>query len=194
MPAAVGLSYEDASRLIHEYGKGAIWMKHCIAVSRLGARFGEIFSERYDIDLNFLKTAALLHDIGRYKTHDPIMHGVEGYRLLSDCGHHREAFVCASHVLFGLGRAEAVRYGLPPVDFIPVTFEECLIPVLDSLADGDRPATIETRLSSIRERYKGDDFFLHRLEALAMKTREYISRMDEEFGISMEKVAAEILS
>ena len=69
------------------------------------------WSKRNDIDLDFrlLKVGALLHDIGRCRTQHPILHGVEGFRLLSSLGHDREAFICASHVLCGMGREEASR-------------------------------------------------------------------------------------
>src|SRR5512140_1863383 len=128
-PEVGTLSYDEALKLICHYGNGSIWIRHCMAVSRLAARYADIFSVKYDLDKCFLKTAALLHDIGRYKTHDPILHGLEGYRLLTGLGHHREAFVCASHILCGLEKDEAVQYGFPEREFMPRTLEERLIPV-----------------------------------------------------------------
>lgn len=187
------LTYTDAVKLLDRYGRGESWQRHCYAVSQLAFRFGTLFSGRYDIDLSFLRTAALLHDIGRYKTHDPIMHGVAGYRLLTGLGYHREAFVCASHVLFGMERDRAVQYGLPPEDFLPRSFEERLVPVLDSLVEFDRPTTIERRLSSIHSRYKDNPSFLEAIGGAAMKAREFIGKMDREFRISMEQIAAETL-
>jgi predicted hydrolase (HD superfamily) len=85
-------SRQESINLLDEYGQGAAWTRHC---------------------LPFLWSAALLHDIGRHVTHDPILHGVEGYKLLSKLAHEKEAHVCASHILYGLSAAEAVHVGLP---------------------------------------------------------------------------------
>ncbi|MDA8079493.1 MAG: HDIG domain-containing protein [Nitrospiraceae bacterium] len=188
------LKYGDALLLVNQYGRDAAWILHCKAVSLLAERYAAIFSSGYDIDADFVRTAALLHDIGRYKTHDPIMHGVEGYWLLTNLGHHREAFVCASHILCGLEREEAVRHGLPDQDFIPRTFEERLIPVIDSLVEFDRPTTLHARVASIQLRYQGNDGYLQKIEQAAEKAQRFMDHVNREFGISMENVAAETLS
>lgn len=127
------LSYEEALSLLHCYGRDAAWIRHCRAVSRVAERLSGAIAPNYPLDAGFLRVGALLHDIGRYKTHDPVMHGVEGYHLLMGLGHDREAFVCASHVFCGMPRSEAVRYGLPEQDFLPRTLEERLVPLIDSV-------------------------------------------------------------
>lgn len=189
-----GLSYDDALGILRQYGKGSCWIDHCLAVSRLAGRYAEIFSAGRRIDIGFVRTAGLLHDIGRYKTHDPILHGLEGYRLLMDLGHRREAFVCASHILCGLKRDEAVSYGFPEQDFVPRTFEERLIPVVDSLVEFDRPTTLEERVASIKKRYQGKEHFLLKIERTVEIVRDFIDKADAEFGVSMEKIAEETLA
>lgn len=108
------LCYDDALKLLYCYGGDTAWIRHCLAVSRVAKRVGEIMVQRCTLDTEYLTTGALLHDIGRYKTHHPILHGVEGFRLLTSLGHDREAFICASHILYGMASAEAALYGLPP--------------------------------------------------------------------------------
>ena len=191
---SVNLTYDEALKLLRHHGDGSVWIGHCIAVSRLAARYADIFSVKYDLDKGFLKTAALLHDIGRYKTHDPILHGLEGYRLLTRLGHHGEAFVCASHILCGLEKDEAVQYGFPEQDFMPKTLEERLIPVCDCLVEIDRPTTLAKRLISIKQRYQWSDHFLLRIEKAAERVRSFIEDADRELGISMEKIAADTLA
>lgn len=188
------LTFGEALKLIQHYGDGSIWIGHCIAVSRLAARYADIFAIKYDLDKGFLETAALLHDIGRYKTHDPILHGLEGYRLLKGLGHHREAFVCASHILCGLEKDEAVQYGFPEKDFMPRTLEEQLIPVCDCLVEIDRPTTLEKRVISIKQRYQWSEQFLRRIERAAGRIKKFIHNADKELGISMEGIAAETLT
>ena len=104
------ISYEEAYSLLKEYGNGASWTKHCFAVSSLATYLSNIFTSRYPVNIEFVQTASLLHDIGRFKTHDPILHGVEGYKLLAELGYTDEAFICASHILYGLNAIEAEKY------------------------------------------------------------------------------------
>ena len=77
------LTRKEAMRLLAEYGREAEWTKHCFTVADAAARVGAMVAKTRTIDVAFLWSAALLHDIGRYRTHDPLLHGAEGYKLLS---------------------------------------------------------------------------------------------------------------
>ncbi len=182
------LSRNDAIGLLVEYGKGAAWTKHCVAVADLSEKVGALLSNHRMIDLQFLWSSALLHDLGRCVTHDPIMHGVEGYRLLTRLGHHEAAFVCASHILFGLDAAEAARFGLPARDFLPQTIEERLVPLIDFLIEHDRATTLDRRFSSLRRRNAGNAYFLSGLDRAYESAKSLITELSEEIGESVENV------
>jgi len=102
------MTYEKALEILNEYGGGSAWTQHCLAVSNMAMHLSEVLTQKFVINIEFLRCASLLHDIGRYVSHDPIMHGVEGYNLLKTLNYKEEAFVCASHILYGLSRNEAV--------------------------------------------------------------------------------------
>lgn len=187
------LSYNEGLALLHCYGKDAAWIRHCCAVSRVAERLSGAFPPNDPFDAEFFRVGALLHDIGRYKTHDPVMHGVEGYHLLMGLGHDREAFVCASHVFCGMPRAEAVRYGLPDQDFLPRTLEERLVPLIDSMVELDQPTTLEQRMLSINRRYQGNGPFLERMRQAAATARRLLDEVNHDLGISLERLAAETL-
>lgn len=72
------LSRRESAELLDWHGKGAAWTKHCVVVGDTAAKVGQVLERRIPMDHDFLWSAALLHDIGRCVTHDPIMHGVEG--------------------------------------------------------------------------------------------------------------------
>jgi uncharacterized protein len=183
------LKYEDALNLLHEYGNGQPWVAHCLAVSRFAQFCGDVFGQERRIDIEFLRTAALLHDIGRYETHDPILHGVAGYRLLSSLGYTREAFVCASHILYGLASSDAIKYGLPRQDFIPSSFEERLVPLIDFLIEFDRPTRLAQRFASLRERAE-KGFFLENLACAERIAEDFMGYINREFQVSMEEMAS----
>jgi len=92
-----------------------------------------------DIDRQFVLEAAMLHDIGIFKTNAPdiycfgrepyLRHGVIGAELVRNEGRPRHALVCERHTGAGLTKEEIVarRLPLPPADFMPVSIEEQLI-------------------------------------------------------------------
>ena len=182
------LSYNESIGLLVEYGKGAAWVKHCLAVADSAARIGQVIEGRYTIDRDYLWSSALLHDIGRYVTHDPIMHGVEGYNLLLKLGHEEEAFVCASHILFGLEASEAVQFGLPAHDFIPRTIEQRIVPLVDLMVEGVHPTTLDRRFSSLRKRYVENSFLMDRLDRAQQTAMSFMIQISEAIGEPVEKV------
>lgn len=182
------LSRDESIGLLAEYGKGATWVKHCLAVAESASRLGQAIESRYAIDRHYLWSSALLHDIGRYITHDPIMHGVEGYNLLMKLGHEKEAFVCASHILFGLEASEAVQFGLPAHDFIPRTIEERLVTIADLMIEGVQPTSLDRRFSSLRKRYAKNSFLMDRLDRAQKTAMSFMIKLGEVIGESIEKV------
>jgi len=186
------LTPDEASQLLTEYGNGAAWTQHCIAVADAAVKVGARLGPRRAVDLDFLRSAALLHDIGRYVTHDPVRHGVEGYALLTKLGHEEEAHVCASHILFGLDAAEAERFGLPARDFLPRSTEERLVPLVDYLIETDVPTTLDLRFSSLRERNAENPFFLSRLERAYHSAGSFMAEIDGLIGDPVEAIVASV--
>ncbi len=184
------LTRKESMSLLAEYGQEADWTRHCFAVAKAAARVGDVIAKNRQIDCSFLWSTALLHDIGRYITHDPLLHGVEGYKLLSKLRYEKEAYVCASHILFGLNAAEASQLGLPARDFVPRTYEEKLVPLLDYLIEYDQPTTLDRRFSSLRERNDGNSFFLKGLDRAQESARLFMTQIEEEIGESLESIVA----
>jgi uncharacterized protein len=184
------LTRKESIQLLTRYAQGAAWVRHCFAVAEAAERLGNVLAKVCQIDRSFLWSAALLHDIGRYKTHDPLLHGVEGYKLLSLLGHEKEAYVCASHILFGLNAEEAGQLGLPDHDFMPRTIEEKLVPLVDYLIEYDQPTTLERRFSSLRKRNGENSFFLNRLDRAHESARLFMLQIENEIGESVEKIVS----
>ena len=172
------ISREESITLLSLYAGGASWSRHCFAVAEAAATVGTTLAARREVNAEFLWSAALLHDIGRHFTHDPVGHGVAGYHLLVRLGHEREAFVCAAHVLFGLDASEARLVGLPDRDFIPLTIEERIVSLVDLLIENDQPTILARRIASLRQRNAGNDFFLSRLERACNRAESTMSEFN----------------
>ncbi|MCX6694840.1 MAG: HD domain-containing protein [Candidatus Altiarchaeota archaeon] len=116
-------------------------------VSKEARRIAERIKARgIPVDVEFVETAALLHDIGRCRTHG-ILHGIEGAKILKDYPDY--ARVCERHVGAGITKEEAVELGLPERDYIPGTIEEKIIAHADNTAGENKVEGIEKTLEDI---------------------------------------------
>lgn len=96
-----------------------------------------------NLDIDFIKEAALLHDIGVSRTSAPdlyctgsapyITHGVLGRNILEKEGLPRHALVCERHIGVGLTVEDIIRQKLPlPLrDMTPETPEERIVAFAD---------------------------------------------------------------
>lgn len=90
-------------------------------------------------DLDFIRDAAMLHDIGIFLTNTPklgytgrhpyICHGYLGRNLLEKKGMHKLALVCERHVGVGITTEDIRQYNLPLPErnMEPVSIEEQII-------------------------------------------------------------------
>jgi uncharacterized protein len=117
-----------------------------------------------DINLDFIKTASLLHDIGRFscppRTDNSIRHGIVGYEILKKEGLIKHANVCRVHIGVGITKEDVLKQNLPlpKEDMIPLTKEEMIITYADNLDYKDEEKTeewVENRFSEeIGEYYR----------------------------------------
>jgi uncharacterized protein len=90
-------------------------------------------------DLDFIASAAMLHDIGIFETHTPqfacfgkhpyIRHGILGSDILEKEGLPQLALVCERHIGVGISKADVRQHNLPlpKRDMIPVSIEEQIV-------------------------------------------------------------------
>lgn len=112
--------------------------------------------DRLQPDRQFIKEAAMLHDIGIYRTDAPhlccygsepyLRHGVLGREILEAKGLPRHALVCERHVGVGI-TADDIRKNslpLPARNMIPETIEERIIAYADKFYSKDCRTVVET--------------------------------------------------
>jgi uncharacterized protein len=111
-----------------------------------------------DSQVQFIREATMLHDIGIFYTSAPeigchgelpyISHGYKGYQLLVSEGLPKHALVCERHTGTGLGLKDIDRLGglLPRRIMEPVSEEEKLIAYCDKFFSKD-PARLEEEMS-----------------------------------------------
>ncbi len=115
-------------------------IKHCIAVYKKSM---EIASNFNNVNKDLLKKGALLHDIGRSKTHN-LDHAVKGAEIARKLNYSPE--VCSiieKHVGAGITENEAIKLGLPKKSYIPKTLEEKIVAHADNLLSGTKNVDID---------------------------------------------------
>ncbi len=104
-------------------------INHSIAVCKKAVQL----SSNFDVDIQLIKTGALLHDIGRCKPND-INHAIMGSEMLKNLGFSEDvANIALRHIGAGIPKEEAQLLGLPPKDYMPITLEEKIVAHADNL-------------------------------------------------------------
>jgi len=110
-------------------------IKHCKAVCKKALKLSSNFD---DVDIELVKTGALLHDIGRSQTNG-VDHAIVGAKILKDLGFSEDvANIALRHIGAGIPKEEAIELGLHPEDYIPLTLEEKIVAHADNLIHWDK--------------------------------------------------------
>ena len=114
------------------------------------------------LDKEFLEEAAMLHDIGIYRTNAPgiqcfgtepyIRHGLIGGQILREKGWERHARVCERHTGTGLTAwdIEQQQLPLPHEDFMPEVLEVQVVCYADKFYSKTRPGSERTVVEAMR--------------------------------------------
>jgi len=143
-------SKEKCIELLRENGCSEAVIRHCEVVRDIAVRI----ALKTDADVKLVEAAALLHDIGRSKTHG-ILHGVKGAKIAKKLGLPNSIVnIIERHIGAGLSADEAKKLGLPKKDFIPQTLEEKIVCHADNLVDNCKMQKIEYEVErALREGY-----------------------------------------
>ncbi len=146
-------SRKQALQLLSESGCQANVTKHCIAVARLAVETANIIKKKgLPIDLVTVEIGALLHDIGRSRTHG-IDHVIEGVKIAEKNGLPVTVVnVIRRHIGGGITLEEARGLGWPIDDsYIPSTLEEKIVAYADKLIDNGHRIPIELTIKQFRK-------------------------------------------
>ncbi len=136
-------------------------------------------AKKANADVDIVEAGALLHDIGRSKTHD-INHAIEGVKIAKDLGLPDVIInIIRRHIGAGLESEEAEDLGLPAKDYIPETLEEKIVCHADSLIDNNRKQKIERAIEKALS--EGHEEYARRLASLHKE-------LSDVCGIDLNKI------
>jgi len=143
-------SREQALQLLFENGCSAKVINHCKAVTKLALETANILTEKgLKIDAELVEVGALLHDIGRSKTHS-VHHAVVGAEIAEAAGLPDSVVsIIKRHVGGGIAPSEAEKLGWPEDVYVPITLEEKIVAYADKLIENSKRAPIGVTIEKL---------------------------------------------
>ena len=122
-------------------------IKHVELVAKISKKIAKVLlNENIDLNLDLVIIGALLHDIGRSKTHS-IKHAIIGAEILKEKGFNQNIInIVERHIGGGIDTLEAKELNLPIKDYTPISIEEKIVSASDNLTFGHKKITLKERL------------------------------------------------
>lgn len=135
-------------------------IEHSIAVYKKAMKIAANFD---NADKDLIKKGALLHDIGRSRTHD-ITHAIEGVKIARKYGYDEDVLnIIERHIGAGITEDEAKNLGLPVKSYVPQTLEEKIVAHADNLVSGSEEVDIDYVIEKWKRRIPNSEDNIERL-------------------------------
>jgi uncharacterized protein len=103
------------------------------------------------VNVRLVEIGALLHDIGRSKTHS-VHHAIVGAELAESLGLPQQViYIIKRHVGGGISAREAKKLQWPRDVYIPQTIEEKIVCYADKLVEGSNRISIEKTIEKLQQ-------------------------------------------
>lgn len=168
-------SEKTALKLLEKVGCSKNVVKHCKAVADFAVEIAEACEEKgLEVDVALVRIGALLHDVGRARTHK-VDHGLVGAQIARELTlPNAVVLVIERHVGSGITESEAERLGFPVKSYVPLSIEEQIVAYADKLIEGLMRVPIEVAV----ERFCQD-------ENVPEDAVERLKQWHEEFSICL---------
>lgn len=135
-------------------------IEHSKAVYNKAMKIASNFNQA---DLDLIRKGALLHDIGRSKTHG-ITHAIVGAEIARSYGYSQDVLnIIERHIGAGITKSEAVKLGLPAKSYVPQTLEEKIVAHADNLISGSEEVDVDFVIAKWKRRIEDPDDNIERL-------------------------------
>ncbi|WP_269593223.1 TIGR00295 family protein [Methanococcus aeolicus] len=165
----------ESYELLHSSCDNNVIM-HCLTVSLYAYEIASKIKQKNDIsvDLDLIILGALLHDIGRSKTHS-ISHGVEGAKILKKYNYNDKIIrIAETHIGAGIPKNEAIELNLPPKDYLQNTLEEQIVAHADNLISGIKIVRINDVIDKFKKNTNENHPSINRIINLNKKINDLI--------------------
>jgi uncharacterized protein len=142
---------EQAVKLLVDNNCPPQVVNHCLAVTELALEIArKLQANGHKIDLQVVEVGAVLHDIGRSRTHN-VDHSVIGAQIAEILGLPQPVVnIIKRHVGAGITPEEAEWLGWPKDVYVPQTLEEKVVCYADKRIDHDKVVPIEKEIERLQ--------------------------------------------
>lgn len=159
-------SEQEALIMLRKSGCPPNVITHSKAVAKLAVEMAKKLENKMDVDVNLVKVGALLHDIGRSRTHS-VDHPIRGAEIAKSLGLPSQIIsIIERHIGGGITLEEAKRLGWPNKSYMPQTIEEKIVAYADKLIEGSKRVPIDRTIQSFKDKLGSDHPAIERLERL----------------------------
>lgn len=120
----------------------------------------DLISNGVDVDIDFVRAAALLHDIDRHEINyesggnvDQALHATVGQKILEEEGYNDLARIAGAHSIIESNRKEARKIGINHPTKLPDRIEAKIICIADKLRGGEPERDVEEWFEEHWDRY-----------------------------------------
>jgi len=143
---------KEALQFLRQSGCRENVVRHAEKVSELACEIAEACQKSGShVNLELVEVGALLHDIGRGKTHS-VHHAVVGAEIARSLGLPEQVVsIIKKHVGGGITAREAKKLGWPKDVYVPQTLEEKIVCYSDKLIEGSRRVPVEKTIDQLSQ-------------------------------------------
>jgi uncharacterized protein len=161
-------SREQAVEILQKNHCSQRVIDHCEAVAALAVELAQQLNKKgFNVNLELVEAGALLHDLGRSKTHS-VDHAIVGAEIAELYGLPQPIVsIIKRHVGAGITAEEAQWLGWPKDDYVPRTLEEKIVSYADKLIEGSQRVPVDLTIEQLQAEKK-------------VEAAERVRRLDEE--------------
>lgn len=145
-------SREQAIKLLRDSNCSSNVVKHCKAVADLAVETALVCQKNgHKVDIALVEVGALLHDLGRGKTHS-VNHVVVGVKMAKEAGLPESIVaIIRCHIGGGITSTEAQALNWPKGRYMPFSLEEKIVSYADKLIEVSERVPIELTIKKLRQ-------------------------------------------
>jgi len=172
-------SREEAINLLVKYGCRPEVITHCIEVSKTAVKLAEALKEKgLNVNIKLVEVGALLHDIGRFKTHT-IHHVVIGAEIARKENLPKEIIrIIERHAGGGISEKEAEKLGWEKKNYLPETLEEKIVCYADKRVESGRIVGINREIKKLKKELGENHPSIERLKKLHEEFERLLGDLD----------------
>lgn len=169
-------SRKDSIKLLIESGCAKNVIEHCKTVAKIALKIARKLKKNgFNVDLKLVEVGALLHDIGRSKTHT-VHHAIVGAKIAKQYNLSEPLIrIIERHVGGGISAEEAEKLGWPVKDYFPETLEEKIVCYADKLVEGNKEVPVEVTIKRLAEELGDDHPAIERVRRLHEEIKSMVN-------------------